>query len=216
MNSRLISGVLLVVVLISTPAAAQVDVGVSGATLLSIQPVDDWFGGPPYLDFGIGGLAPGVAAGIDVTTTRGFVVMGEFSTAAYQQLQEGRLVDTRRDVFRTTGISDTKLRDSLFSALVGYATPGRHRFVVAAGLSYVQTTLTEDDQPLDDLIFEYEGPRHIGLTGSAEYRIGVSSRVAVLIGGRYTFIDRSDGAKDLGAGRHIIRIHGGLRFKLSN
>jgi hypothetical protein len=214
-TARLVIAALFVIALLGSPALAQ-DVGVSGAGVLSIQPIDDWFGGPPYLDFGIGGLAPGVAAGVDVIAKNGFAVIGEFSTAWYQQDQEGRLVDTRRDRFRTTGLSDTKLRDSLFSALAGYATPGRHRFVIAGGVSYVHTALTEDGTPLKDLIFEYEEPAHIALTGGAEYRVTVSPRVAVLIGGRFTFIDRSDGAKDLGAGRHIYRIHGGVRFRLSN
>jgi hypothetical protein len=212
MKARLVGLALCALALSSTRVMAQ-DIGVSAAAVLSVQPVDDWFGGPPYLDVGIGGLGPGVAAGVDLITDGGFVLIGEFSTASYQQLQEGRLVDTIRVGRRT---SDTKLRDSLFSALAGYATKGRHRLVVAGGISYVHTKLTEDGLPLEDLIFEYEGPTRIGFTGSAKYHIGVGSRVAVLLGGTYTFVNRDDGTRDLGAGPHIIRVHGGLRFRLSN
>lgn len=41
-------------------AFAQTDVGVVIEGLVSIQPVNDSWVGSPYLDFGIGGVAPGV------------------------------------------------------------------------------------------------------------------------------------------------------------
>jgi hypothetical protein len=216
MNSRLVVGVTCLCALLSTPAVAQVDVGVSGAALLSIQPIDESIGGSPYLDYGIGGTSPGVAAGVSVITSGGFVMIGEVSTASYEQLQQGRLIYTRRDRFGS-GTSDTHLRDTLVSGLIGYAsTEGRQRFVLAGGASWVHTTLTEDGSPIDHTFTIVEEGRPFALTGAVEYQVSVSRRVGVLAGVRYTFVDRGDDEHEVGAGRHIIRILGGIRFRLTD
>jgi len=201
--------------LTSSEALAQADVGVSGSALISIQPIDNWFGGSPYLDEGIGGLAPGVAAGIDVVTARGFVFVGEFSTVVpYEQEQSGRLVDTRRDAFHS-GMSSTRLQDTLISGLIGFA-PGASRHLrIVGGASWLHTAMTEDGIDVEEFGFEDFGEyRRLALTGGADVRAPLSERVSLIFSGRYSWIDRSEVARDLGAGTHVIRASGGLRIRL--
>jgi hypothetical protein len=202
--------------LISAEALAQADVGVSGSALISIQPIDNWFGGSPYLDEGIGGIAPGVAAAVDLVTASGFVLAGEFSTVVpYEQEQSGRLVDTRRDLFHS-GMSSTRLQDTLVSGLVGFAAGASRRFRVVGGVSWLHTTMTEDGIAIEEFGFEDSGEyRRVALTGGADFRAPLSSRIALIISGRYSWIDRSEIARDLGAGTHLIRASGGLRITLN-
>jgi hypothetical protein len=202
--------------LTSTQALAQADVGVSGSALISIQPIDDWFGGSPYLDEGIGGLTPGVAAGVDVVTASGLVLVGEFSTVVpYEQEQSGRLVDTRRDRF-SSGMSSTRLRDTLVSGLIGFAPGASHRLRLVGGVSWLHTDMTEDGIPVEEFGFEDSGDyRRVALTGGADFRAPLSSRVSLIISGRYSWIDRSEVAHDLGAGTHVIRASGGIRVRLN-
>jgi hypothetical protein len=121
--------------------SAQSDAGVSASGLLTIQPVDNFFANRPYVDHGIDGLSPGLAAGLSVITPVGLVLIGEFSTARLQQLQEGRLVDS---IFNLrSGTVDTRINDALWSGLIGYATRGpSRRLIVSGGASWVTTTIS--------------------------------------------------------------------------
>jgi hypothetical protein len=186
MRFRIAGSALLALACAARAASAQVDVGLSGSALLTIQPINDWYGGSPYLNEGIGGLAPGLAAGVSVVTPRGFAVIGEFSTAkSFEQFQKGRLVDTRHDS-SGSGKSETRMRDSLWSALIGFAMGGAaRRFVVAAGMSWVTTTITEDGTPIEN--FNFNGRAEHGryaLTAGADFHSHLAGRVSLLLGGR--------------------------------
>src|SRR5678810_820873 len=101
-------------------AFAQPDVGIAIEGLISIQPINDTWVGSPYLDVGIGGIEPGVAGGVNVIFDNGFTVMGEVSTTtAFEQFQQGRLIWPNIDAFHS-GSGTTRLRDTLFSGVVGY------------------------------------------------------------------------------------------------
>lgn len=202
----------MVIALFAGDARAQA--GVTAAGLLSIQPVDDWYGGPPYLDEGIGGRTFGATGGIDVALSDGLVVIGEVSTTlADEQAQVGRLVDTRRDRFGS-GHSDTRLSDTLFSGLIGVA-PWQRRVWLVGGVSLLHTMITEDGEKLAELDFDGEGEhRRLAFTGGVDVRVPLSPRASLTVSGRYSLIDRAELARDLGAGPHIIRIAGGVRIRL--
>jgi hypothetical protein len=51
-------------------SAQPLEVGVTVQGLVSVQPVAHYWVGSPYLDNGLGGVAPGVSVGIDVTAHR--------------------------------------------------------------------------------------------------------------------------------------------------
>jgi hypothetical protein len=75
---------LLVAAFLPRESFAQgMDAGISGVALVSLQPSDDSYVGGPYLSEGLGGLAPGFGAGVNIITRGGFVVAGEISTARF-------------------------------------------------------------------------------------------------------------------------------------
>ena len=195
-------------------AFAQTNVGISVAGIMSFQPVNEtWLGGP-YLDEGIGGIEPGIAAGLDVIFNSGFAVIGEMSTTrTFEQFQRGRLIWANRNNFNE-GSATTRLRDTLFSGLVGSSTSNRsQRVVMAGGISGVMTRLTEDELVVDEQSeFGLEGRRHFALTGGVDFLQRLSSRASLLIGARYSWLGRSENADQTGAGEHLIRIGAGVRI----
>jgi hypothetical protein len=201
----------------AAPASAQSDVGIAIAGLVSLQPVNDTWVGSPYLDEGIGGWRPGLAIGANVISGNGFTLIGELSTtAAFEQFQTGRLIWANPDRFSREGSATTRLRDTLISGLAGYATstPTR-RVVFAGGLSYVHTTLTEDDLVVEEQSeFGLEGKRRFALTGGIDILQRLSERVSLVIGGRYSWLGRPELADQTGAGEHILRIGAGVRIGL--
>ena len=195
---------------------AQTDVGVSGSGIISLQPINDAWVGSPYLDEGIGGAEPGVAAGVDIVFDNGFTVIGEWSTTrTFEQFQRGRLIWANRNSFHE-GSATTRLRDTLFSGLLGYSTSHRsQRVVVVGGISGVMTRLTEDDLVVDEQSeFGLEGRRFFALTGGVDFLQRLSSRASFLIGARYSWLGRSENADQTGAGEHLIRIGAGVRVGL--
>jgi hypothetical protein len=214
MTFRVFCSLLLAVTFATRDASAQTDAGVSASGLLTIQPVDNFFANRPYVDHGIGGLSPGLAAGVSVMTPVGLVLIGEFSTANLQQLQQGRLVDSIFNVRSST--VDTRIRDSLWSGLIGYATRGpSRRLIVTAGASRVTTTITADVPMRTDPAFErLQERRQYAITVGADLLSDLGSRTSLMVGGRYTVADRSTAARQLGAGPHIVRLSAGIRFRL--
>ena len=210
---------LAIALLIATAAGAraQTDIGIAIAGLVSLQPVNDSWVGSPYLDEGIGGWRPGLALGASLITDHGFAFIGELSTtAAFEQFQTGRLIWANTDRLSREGSATTRLRDTLISGLVGYAssTPTR-RVLFAGGLSYVHTTLMEDDLVVEDQTeFGLEGKRRFALTGGIDILQRLSSRVALVIGGRYSWLGRPEVADQTGAGEHIIRAGAGVRIRI--
>ena len=199
-------------------ARAQTEVGIAITGLVSLQPVNDSWVGSPYLDEGIGGWRPGLAIGANLITDHGFALIGELSTtAAFEQFQTGRLIWANTDRLSREGSATTRLRDTLISGLVGYAssTPTR-RVVFAGGLSYVHTMLMEDDLVVEDQTeFGLEGKRRFALTGGIDFLQRLSSRVALVIGGRYSWLGRPEVADQTGAGEHIIRVGAGVRIRIN-
>ena len=199
------------VLALPAPTLAQgADVGISGSALLSIQPIDDAYVGSPYLSEGIGGLGPGFGAGASVIAGNGFSVAFEFTKAWYEQQQSGRLV---RGPFPQESIpATTRLHDSLLSFLAGYATGGSTRLVFLGGVSLRLDRPTIDDVEAED----YENDEEVmpAITGGVDLIHPVSSRVQVLITGRYTFNERDLRQQYLGIGPHIIRAGAGVRIKL--
>lgn len=211
---------LAIALLIATAAGAraQSDVGIAIAGLVSLQPVNHSWVGSPYLDKGIGGWRPGLAIGANLITDHGFALIGELSTtAAFEQFQTGRLIWANTDRLSREGSATTRLRDTLISGLVGYASStATPRVVFAGGLSYVHTTLTEDDLVVEDQTeFGLEGKRRFALTGGIDIFQRLSSRVALVIGGRYSWLGRPEVADQTGAGEHIIRVGAGVRIRIN-
>lgn len=215
MTVKVVSIAAMAIALFASNARAQVDVGVTAAGLLSIQPVDDWYGGSPYLDEGIGGMTFGFSGGFDAEWPNGFVVVGEVSTVLpFEQHQIGRLVDINRTIFGY-GESDTRMRDTLISGLAGVAL-FESRLRILGGVSLLHTTFTEDGRPLADFDFEGDSThRTLALTGGADFHAPLSPRVALVVSGRYSLIDRAELAHDLGAGRHVIRAAVGVRITVN-
>jgi len=186
-----------------------------------MQPVDDDWVGNPYLDEGIGGQAPGIAAGVSVFAGNGFAVIGEVSTTrAFEQFQQGRLVSANRNNLSSEGSATAHLRDTLVSGLVGYATSNRtQRVAMVGGISGVITTLEQDGVAVDDHPFDasgFEGRRRYAPTGGVDYLRRLSPRASLLIGVRYSWLGRNQNAAQTGAGEHILRIGAGVRIRLND
>ena len=197
-------------------AFAQTDVGIAIEGLISIQPINDTWVGSPYLDVGIGGIEPGVAGGVNVIFDNGFTVMGEVSTTtAFEQFQQGRLIWPNTDAFHS-GSGTTRLRDTLFSGVVGYTTAkGSQRTSFVGGISGVMTTLTEDEVVVEEQSeFGLDGRRRYAITGGIDFLQRVSPSLSIVVGGRYSWLGRSELADQTGAGEHIYRIGGGVRIAL--
>lgn len=217
---RVFSAALLLLLLAPGAALAQADAGIAIAGLLSIQPVDETWIGSPYLDEGIGGLAPGFSVGVNLIGANGFTLMGELSTTqALEQFQTGRLVWANRSNFSHEGSATTRLRDTLISGLAGYATSTTTRRVVfVGGLSYVHTTLRQDDLDVEDQVGDYglEGKRRFAPTAGIDVLQRLSTRVSLLIGARYSWLGRPEVSDQTGAGEHLLRLGGGLRVRLND
>ena len=181
--------------------------------MLAVQPVDDAYVGGPYLSEGIGGFAPGFGAGVSIIAPGGLVVAAEWSTARFEQEQSGRLVGGG---FPNESIPHaTRLHDSLLSGLVGYAwSAGTTRVVILGGVSAKLDEPTIDGEPREP--FEVE-PEVFPLipTGGLDVVKSLNSRTALVVGGRYSFVDRHENHIYLGIGRHVLRIAAGIRVRLN-
>lgn len=203
-------------VLLSSAAPAALfaqgaDVGITGLGLISVQPIDESYVGSPYLSEGIGGAAPGFGAALQVMTPTGFVVMGELTTARFEQEQAGRLVPGSDGGSRTVV---TQLHDTIVSALIGQSVgAGRTRFQFVAGVGIVL------DSPVVGDINLYENggedPGRFVLTGGIDVLHPAGARAAFTLSARYSHIERNEQAQYLGIGPHIFRFGAGIRFRLN-
>ena len=192
-------------------AAQSVDAGISGAGLLSIQPIDDAYVGGPYLNEGIGGIGPGFAAAVDMTSPRGLVAGVEFSTAYYELQQSGRLVGSPPG-----GTVTTRLRDSLVSGLVGFSlTPGRTSMYLRAGAGVVIGAPTVNGVEVMESAGDGSSHLPLALTGGVDLRRGLSPRTSLIITARYAFLARDESLRFLGIGPHVLRVGGGVRVRLN-
>jgi hypothetical protein len=187
--------------------AQGMDVGISGVALASIQPRDDTYIGGPYLNEGLGGIGPGVGAGISVITPSGFVASGEFTTARFERQQYGRLVGGSGI---NEGIAHTsRLHDSLLSALFGYAkSADRTRVLFLGGIS------VRLDEPTVDHVTRDSGASPAAVTGGIDVLRMLGERTTLVVGGRYSAVSRKHLAS-LGVGPHVLRIAAGIRVRVN-
>ncbi|HYE84872.1 MAG TPA: hypothetical protein VEA16_00855, partial [Vicinamibacterales bacterium] len=80
--------------------------------------------------------------------------------------------------------------------------------------SWVHTSMTLSGIPIEDTFVGFEAPLRIGVTGAVDYLGQLAARVSLVVSARYSLIDRSEAAHDLGAGINWFRIGAGLRFRL--
>ena len=194
----------------STPVAAQspastksgdVKVALTVVGLASIQPVDGTYVSPaaPYLDVGLGGVGPGLAAGLDLFTAGRFSAAFEVSTASISAVQNGRLVG---------GHAEGRLQDTLVSALAGVTTDSR-AIRVLAGLSGRIGTPTLNGAAVTD-----PGAQPLALTLGFDAAHPVGARIAIVADVRYTLASRSDRVIQLGVGSQFVRAGAGVRVYL--
>ena len=206
---------LALALLVATAGGAHAqgaDVAISGAGLLSFQPIDDGYVGSPYLSEGIGGIAPGFGAGFNVIMPGGFVIGTEYTTAFYEQEQSGRLV---RGGFPLEAVpATTRLRDSLLHIMAGYApTDGATRTVFLGGISLKLDRATIDDVEAEE--YETDPASPLAFTGGIDVLRRLTTRTELLITGRYTFNPRDTRLQYLGVGAHIIRAGVGVRIRIN-
>jgi hypothetical protein len=188
--------------------AQGVDAGISGAALVSFQPSDDSYVGGPYLSEGLGGLAPGFGAAVNVITLGGFVVAGEISTARFERQQSGRLVGG-------PGINEgaphtSRLHDTLLSGFIGYATPpGATRTLFLGGIGKLL------DSPTVDGVDRESTSSAIVLTGGVDVWRTLGARSSLVVSGRYSFAARDINLVYLGIGPHLLRLGVGLRVRIN-
>ena len=206
--------------LVATTAAAQsTDVGVTLAGVVALQPVDDAYVGSPYLSEGIGGISPGVGAGVNAILAGGLTLAGEYSRAFFSREQSGRLVPGPRPPVpggpSIGGSGTTHLADALLSGLIGYtAGAGQTRASFLGGLA-----LRLDDPTFEhatgDIDVEDDDDSAVALTGGFDVLQSLSSRVALTVGARYAYIERGEQHQFLGIGPHVFRGSVGLRIRLN-
>jgi len=210
----LVRAIVAAIVLASTVTAdAQTrtvpEVAISLRGIASWQPVDDTYVGLPYLDEGLGGIGPGVALGVDVTQRR-FVFAFEYSWAAIDVTQTGRLV---RD-----GSAEGQLRDALFSFLAGASTwsSPKATFSALAGLSILHGQPRQNGVPVDvQGVPGDEDQGAIAFTAGADFARTIGRRIDFVAGARYSVLPRSQRAKEVGVGPHMLRFGGGVRIRLT-
>ena len=208
---RACASVCLVSALPTFATAQAVDVGITGTGLLSIQPVDDYYVGGPYLSEGIGGIGPAFAVALDMTSPRGLVAGVEFSTARYELQQSGRLVGSRPG-----GTVTTRLRDSLVSGLVGFSlATGRTSTYLRAGAGVVIGAPTVNGVEVMESAGDGSSHLPLALTGGVDVRRGLSPRASLIITARYAFLARDESLRFLGIGPHLLRFGGGVRVRLN-
>lgn len=223
--------VVLALITIASPAIAQTrgtEIGAGGSFLLSLQPIDDFFVGGPYLNEGVGGLGPGMAFTFNVTTPHGLVVSAEFSTAWFAVEQSGRLVsgacqgpNPSNDCLSVGGAATTRLRDPLLGGLVGAARRrGATHAQFVGGVGWIMRGPTANG--VEILRVRGEDPpgvrryhRPVVLTGGFDVIHGLTPRTSFTAGARYVYVPRDRNLTQLGIGNHIIRFGAGLRFRLN-
>lgn len=191
-------------------AAAQTwpPVRVNGAVqgLVSWQPVRSNIGGPPYIDRGLGGLGPGLAAGADSTMGR-LAVDVEYSRARIRVTQTGRLAG---------GTSVGTLADPLFTLLGGVTFPlsTRESLTLSAGMSIVSAQPERNGVPVPDWDGLSGPTRSVGLTTGFRYSRDGVGPLGWTVTGRYSHMPRSNVAASLGVSAHVIRVGAGVRLRL--
>jgi hypothetical protein len=210
MGSRLVCLLLLscACALPGSASAQDVDVGISGTALASIQPIDEAYVGGPYLSEGIGGVGPGFGAGVSVMFANGFMAAVEYSTARFTREQTGRLVPAADDS------STTRLHDSLLSFLGGWwIGSGDTRLEILAGASARLDLPTIDG--FEIIVPDDESAFPFAPIGGVDVHKLLSRRASLFVSARYAYLDREENIRYLGVGPHVLRVGGGVRVRLN-
>lgn len=208
-----------------TSWAQGAEVSVGASALISAQPIDDAYVGGPYLSEGIGGMGPGMSATFTVVTSRRLVVAAEFSTAWYEQQQSGRLVPApcppgtpgtpSNECSFVGGVGTTALNDSMIGGLLGYSMRGATTQVdILGGAYWLLDRPTVNGVSLADGN-EDEGDFPLSLGGGLDVLFAVGPRTALVVGGRYTYLQRDEHWRYLGIGPHVVRAGVGVRIRLN-
>ena len=162
--------------------------------------------GSPYIDRGLGGLGPGLAAGADLSIGR-LTLDVEHSRSLIRVTQTGRLAG---------GTSTGSLSDPLFTFLGGVAFPSgtRESLTLSAGVSVVAAQPEQDGTPVPEWDGNSRTTRSVGVTTGFRYSRDGAGRLGWTITGRYSHLPRSDAAASLGVSAHVIRVGAGVRFRL--
>ena len=192
-------------------AYAQVDLGVTPAAIISVQPIDDSYVGEPYLSKGVGGIAPGFAAGVNVIAASGFVIATEYTSACYETEHSGRTVLGGFPLEHV--LATTRFRDSYLSVLLGYATSGSTRLVFLGGMSARLGLTTINGRDAEE--FTSDEDEMWPLTGGIDVVRPLAARAQFVISGRYTYNSRSGRLEQIGIGPHVIRGGVGVRIRLN-
>jgi len=176
------------------PSLPERTIAISAVGLVSFQPVDDSYVGPPYLDVGLGGVGPGAGIGVALIRFWQLSPAFEVSTAYLHKTQSGRLVPDG---------PEGKLHDVLVSALLGMSNRSG-TFYWRAGPSWVDGSLVHG-------VDIYEGAR-LALTGGVDFTSPRSKRFGWVATMRYSFVQRSSSAIQLGIGSHVVRGGVGIRW----
>jgi hypothetical protein len=193
---------------LAAQTGAAPDVAVSVQGIASWQPVDDTYVGGPYLDKGLGGVGPGVALGIDLTARR-FAFAAEYSWAAIDVIQTGRLV---------SGTAEGQLRDSVLSFLAGPVWSSPNASIAAlAGLSLGPRQPQQNGVSIDTWPdpAANEGKGLIAFTAGALVHGPRTGRVGLVASAKYSLLPRTRRAQELGVGPHVLRFGAGVRVGLT-
>jgi hypothetical protein len=193
-----------------THRASDAELAVMVTGLISAQPADNGYVGFPYLDKGLGGAVPGIAVSANVVTARRLVAAVEISTTTTLEVaQTGRLVG---------GAATGRLRDSLLTVLAGMAAgPPTRRIQVLAGVGRILGSPTLlDVQSATAPGGSLDSPGRLAVTGGIDVMQRLSDRLGLVADVRYSHLQRSEAATQVGVGRHVLRAGVGVRVRLTH
>jgi hypothetical protein len=203
---------ILVVVLWSSTVNAQQPqpVGLTIGGLISHQPEGYHSEAAPYLDNGLGGVVPGVSAGVALTSSTGPQLTIEISsTKSMEAWQSGRFVSGSRPAPPQLAVR----RDTLLSFLPGFRlrlSPRGAAVEPKGGASLMWGTVRRGTESHDT------GVGRFALTAGFDGCLPISQRVALIPTFRYSYAFRGDDAMYLGLGPDILRVGIGVRFGLGS
>lgn len=192
------------------PAAAQPAAGAGSSpvwragALLSVQPAGH--ANPPYLSEGLGGVVPGVSAGLDVPIAASWLIGVEMNTTwPMRQDQVGRLVGGL-GVGTTAGHAVGSHSDTLVSILPSLLARGdRAHLILRAGISLVLGTPRRGNEHYPD-----NPAGHVAVTAGADIPLH-RGPLAITPFGRYSLVRRGTDVDAFGLGRHVFRL--GVDFR---
>lgn len=193
------------------PAVAQPVAGAGpslvwrAGALLSVQPAGP--ANPPYLSEGLGGVVPGVSAGLDVPLAASWLLGVEMNTTwPIRRDQIGRFVDGPRVAGTTAGHAVGRHSDTFVSILPSLLTRGESaHLILRAGVSLVLGEPRRGDEQYAD-----SPAGHIAFTAGADVPVR-RGPLAITPFGRYSLVRRGTDADRFGLGRHVFRL--GVDFR---